>query len=633
MAFSCSNKKNKIGINDSDNASLIDGDILTDSDAETSDSDPDGAITDSDIENDSISNDSDTSEPTEDDASGGDEDEVTMELPDNGMGPGTEAEYTTDSDNSNGVEVNDDGELELDMSVDGSTQSSMKYLWASNSDEGTVSKVDTVNLVELARYYVGVTEDSNPSRTSVDLAGDVFVGNRNDSSVSKISADTSRCVDRNGDGKIQTSVDTNGDGWIEESEMLPRDSNGVSTDECVVWTKLFNKDDADTPSECKGIRGVAATPDTGTNYEFNGHVWIGCRDSSVSYKLNGNDGSILDFITHDECKPYGFVLDRDDHLWSSCRGGNQAAWIDYNVQDDAVLIKEPTKEEAEKYEPYGIAVDGDGNIWFSQMSGHVLKYTPDSTEFATDPETLDNGTWEALKIDGYAFRGIAVDIDGFVYTISTNDTANIFMIDPSKFPAADSYSGPYYLGDEPSGMDATFGTGVALDSNHHLWGVSKGGLTNGMVTRFKIDRSGPKPVLLETEKEIVAIGDGPYMYSDFTGYSLLNFASKEGWYTQIFSICPDVLSTKWKSIFWTGSAPPHTRYVIRVRANNFIELLPTESFITIVEVPSDTSPKDIPGIMPEGRYIEIEIRLYSEDGKTTPTVGNISFDMECVDIK
>ena len=59
---------------------------------------------------------------------------------------------------------------------------------------------------------------NSPSRTGVDWNGDLFVANRafgGQSSVTRIANDFARCVDRNKNGKIDTSSDTNGNGSIE----------------------------------------------------------------------------------------------------------------------------------------------------------------------------------------------------------------------------------------------------------------------------------------------------------------------------------------------------------------------------------------------------------------------------------
>ncbi len=94
------------------------------------------------------------------------------------------------------------------------------YIWIANSPEGTVSKIDTVMATEVARYRTGPGAP-DPSRTSVNLEGDVAVLNRT-GSVSKIAATLKDCTDANGNGIIETSSG-------------PADILTWGADECVVW--------------------------------------------------------------------------------------------------------------------------------------------------------------------------------------------------------------------------------------------------------------------------------------------------------------------------------------------------------------------------------------------------------------
>jgi hypothetical protein len=68
-------------------------------------------------------------------------------------------------------------------------------LWAANTGESTVSKIDTRTITEEGRYRTHL-EWGSPSRTSVGLGADVAVGNRT-GSVVKIWADPADCAERN----------------------------------------------------------------------------------------------------------------------------------------------------------------------------------------------------------------------------------------------------------------------------------------------------------------------------------------------------------------------------------------------------------------------------------------------------
>lgn len=133
-----------------------------------------------------------------------------------------EQNYTYDSDFEKGTLVN----LELNPNHDqlqltNKSQSSFSFIWVPNSNEGTVSKVDTVTGQEVARYRTGPQNNGNPSRTTVDLDGSCWLGNRQTGTAVKIGLlENGGYIDRNHNGIIETSRDLNGDGVITGSELL-----------------------------------------------------------------------------------------------------------------------------------------------------------------------------------------------------------------------------------------------------------------------------------------------------------------------------------------------------------------------------------------------------------------------------
>ncbi len=544
-----------------------------------------------------------------------------LELPDEStMGPETEKEYEPVLENSDGVDTTDDGWLVLKKGLKGD----LNNLWVSNAAEGTVSNVDTELIKEVGRYHSGLAPDPNPdpSRTSVDLAGDVFVGNRGDGSVTKISGSTDRCVDRNGNGTIETST---GPG-----DIYPRagagDPNGVlagqSTDECVLWTKAL----ANEGIGCDGPRAVAATWETGDNFEFNGHVWIGCRDSNTIFKLNGNTGDVLvsygpfDGLSGKEnVSPYGFVLDKAElnRVWISGKGGDGTPAV-YWMDTRNGVVKMAVDGADFSPLPYGIALDDNSHVWITtDKVGEVWRYKPD--------EQL----WEGLVVGDVKFKGVAVDADGFVWPIVNSDVAAVYAIDPATFPAAGSASSAYTLADDINTPEK--GGGVAIDFSGHVWGVSGKGCTEGEKTgcasRLVVDRSGSLPVISGVADN-VQVGEGTYSYSDMIGYSLRNFTTKEGWYRQIFDVCNNK-STKWKQIAFESRTPAGTRFIIRARTADQKADLLNATWYTVVQVPSDVSPVDLPANLPEGHFIELEVRMYTQTNGVSPEVGQIGFTYEC----
>ncbi|MCK5798662.1 MAG: hypothetical protein KAI47_15825 [Deltaproteobacteria bacterium] len=554
--------------------------------------------------------------------------EQGIELPPGStMGPGTKKEYVPGSGNSEGVQTDKDGWLRLksDLSAD------RNNLWVANADEDTVSNVDTKLIKEVGRYFTGLGTGSNPSRTSVDLAGDVFIGHRSDGSVTKIAASTGRCVDRNGKAGIQTST---------TSTPLPRSTNatsgfpvGQSTDECVLWTKDLSKE----AIGCGGIRGVAATAETGVNFEFNGHVWIGCRDTNTIFKLNGKTGAVMaSYGPFDgknstlEVKSYGFVLDKKgtNRLWIAGKDGDKAVyWMD---TQSGTMHKAVDAANGNAPTPYGIAMDDHSHVWIAtkddgkegvqpNLAGDIWRYDPLAKK------------WEGVHVaDGVKFKGLAVDVWGFVWAIdNASKPARIYMIDPATFPKASCVHGPYSLGDSNNSPES--GGGVAIDFDGHVWGVSKKGCPtgakDGCATRLKVDRSGSLPVVA-AKVDIVPVGEGTYSYSDMIGYSLRNFTTKEGWYRQTFDVCND-RSTKWQKMAFESKVPAGTRFIIRARTADKMADIANVAWRTVVRVPPDSSPVVLPSDMKEGHFIQLEVRLYTQDSAITPSVGKIGFTFTC----
>src|SRR5450432_3195565 len=266
--------------------------------------------------------------------------------------------FTLDGGNAgsfgNGVTVDPNGRVTLS-----STDLQLNFALIANWTMGTVSKYDTKNLLpdggihEVARYISVIPIDGkgnpnhstsaqvyNPSRTAIDINSDFwvanFAANKNQYfSATKIAGNTFDCIDRNGNGKIDTSFDdptTPGGifGVIDPSEYAnPKDPNNVlEYDECVLFTQELGNINPN------GAFGEGAIAIAGGIEGAPGDVWVSTWIDRKVFRLdplNGvpkpvyPDGGV--FFSVPDLEPYGAAVDALNRLWVVARTSNTLALV------------------------------------------------------------------------------------------------------------------------------------------------------------------------------------------------------------------------------------------------------------------------------------------------------------------
>ncbi|MCX4239130.1 Vgb family protein [Paraliomyxa miuraensis] len=346
-------------------------------------------------------------------------------------------------------------------------------IWIANTPDGTVSKIDTQSGVELARYATGASAASDPSRTSVNLLGDVAVVNRAGGSVLKIAAVLERCVDANGNGSIETSSGP--------TDVLP-----WGQDECVLWeTPLYT-----------GAR--AAAWDSGNDPEnlddmgcqvVDPSLWVSAMDETNTvhvWRLDGATGTKLQEVTLPGWNGgwggvYGGAVDRERGFWAPGKDNTVLVHVDASTF-------ELTVHDAVGYERfYGIAMDADGTPWVaSEFDDRLLHFDRGSEQF------VDHGA------TGHgSLRGLAVDEAGNAWIAANN---------PCDLVRFDRGSGAY----ENIALPGC-GTpvGVSIDVEGFVWVVDQ-----GSSLAYKID-----PITRAVVATVTGLS-GPYTYSDMTGSGL-----------------------------------------------------------------------------------------------------------------
>ena len=474
-----------------------------------------------------------------------------------------------DDQTSQGVVLDDDGAITLDV-----RRIETNFIWISNTGEGTVSKVDTRTYEEVARYISGPDGTGNdPSRTSVNTYGDVYVGNRSGTSVTKISTLGADCPDTNGDGMITTS-------------QGPTDVLAWGQDDCVLWN-------TDLPNGGI-IRAVAAQDGHPSDDTLRPGVWIGGWGGIV-WKLDSDTGAIL-VETNSPVTNYGFALDGLGNLWISgwTDGGlgridtlrcvdtatcNAAMVCDREDGDDCIK-----QRIAMPHRPYGITVDFKQRVWTGGDS--TSRYDP----------SLAVGSRFVHVASGF-MHGIAADDKGFVWSAGMS-------LGVIRYDADDPNQNLAVAGSEQSAK------GMAIDLDGKIWSINQQDASATVIIPGAA--LADHQVLANQVTGFVA----PYTYSDMTGAQLRFVTDERGYYRRVYEGCTSdqVLETEWQNLQWDAETPGDSRIVFRGRSANTRDGLAAQPWVLLATQPPDTSPKEIAAALEAAnqqglKYIEIEAQL------------------------
>ncbi len=549
------------------------------------------------------------------------------------IGPGT---FTLDGGSGGsgeGVKLDPNGFVVLNQG-----SSEFRFMWIANDVRGWVSKFDTRTGKEVGRYYSVIPKDCSnsggppcaggqvtntvadstwhPSRTAIDLAGDMWVANRGIGkigTVTKIANDVASCIDRNGNGTIETSRDINGDGQIStlaaDGEMIiPTDlANPETYDECVLFTRTVG-----AAPGASGVTGRALAVSAGAE-GTSGDIWVGVFSEQRMYKLNSSNGEPTPVTTGGPTYiqlsfgPYGATVDRLQRLWVVQPGVARLALIDTTT---GTLVSNNISNTAE-CAAYGIGIDGRNRVW---LPGWSLGAAACRYDHST-------GTWQrfnfttATSQTGSNFnmgRGIAVDAAGRVYMSGYGGSSAQLI----RFDAETGAIIPFGTADfiDMSDATTTSSIGVGLDADGHPW------VNNYSGNATKVDHV--TGAITRTPQQPA----GLYTYSDFTGYQLRNFTAPRGTYRRDFMACDD--QSTWRTLTWDATVPANTTIQVFVKAANTEAELNSTTLVRYG--PFTTSPVDlVQAGVPQAKYLRVEFVLRSVDGQTTPVLKGFNVVWAC----
>ncbi|MCA9690611.1 MAG: lyase, partial [Myxococcales bacterium] len=354
------------------------------------------------------------------------------------------------------------------------------YLWVANTNQGSISKINTVTLIEEARYYSDPNPPAaSPSRTSVSISGHyAAVSNRGTGTVSMFAATLDGCVDKNNDGVITTSPD--------KDTLVP-----FEEEECRIWTTTVNPPIA---AYVGGPRGTTFAPglfNEGTCEYDAQKLWVGWHTSNgIAYmaRIDINSGTFDVTVPVEgwtaSHAPYGAALDGQGNVWFT------GVFEDHLYRVNGKTFELSKWTSGLGHSPYGMTVDFNGIPWFGGYFGPVAYFDPVTETFGTIPDT-----------DAY-HRGIAVDLNYQVW-VATNagggPGCGLQQVDGETKTLIKNHVFP----------QCGTPVGVSIDLEGMVWMVDYDGWA------WRMDP--------ETEaKDQVLIGGVHYTYSDMTGGALKN---------------------------------------------------------------------------------------------------------------
>ncbi len=491
--------------------------------------------------------------------------------------------YTNNSDFDNGTLVNlEHNTVHDQLQLSNGSESTFSYIWVPNSNDGTVSKLDTLTGREMGRYKVcpdNVSAYANPSRTTVDLLGNCWVGNRQIGTAVKIGLyENGQYQDRNDNGFIDSSRDRDGNGVIDPDEIL-----AWGQDECVFYEVILipGMEGTCIPGKYNGtyVNDYYNPGPRGLAVDAKNNVWIGTFGTKKYYYINGSTGEILKSVDISSTGHtiYGAVIDSNGILWSSGNNGNNVLRLDPS-NDSFTKILLP-------HMAYGLALDQNNHLFVSGLNYYKTS-------------CINTLTGEILWTKDASYgQGIAVTPDGDIWTANNNQNS------VSRFSNDGTFKITIPIGNTP--------TGVAVDREGKVWVVDVGD--------EYIHRINPATNQVEISKRIP--GGMHYGYSDMTGLVSSTITTSRGTWNLIHD--SGITDAPWGTVSWNSYQPLGTSISVRVRSSNDQNHWSVWRIVTNgVNLVST----------PPGRYLQVETTLERLQGSVSPILYDLTVGVPQADL-
>ena len=502
----------------------------------------------------------------------------------------------------------------------------LPFINVANSSRGTVARIYTgadpaSDPSGVVGEYLSAPDNRgrNPSRTTVDRYGNIWVGNR---------AEGYDVSDGNGGSITEFGIVIGGTRCRANRSSDP---DGDFLKEPFIYNTCVDRHGATVNDPPDGLIRTARA----ASLQMPSNLQLPWSNSDSADSLGGvstaEDEAILSYLRVVPIGVRTIVIDPSNNLWV---GSHLSRWNEFI--DTGAGMQVTGRRLSWPGGGYGGVIGGDGAIWSSGAassppqllrfqpgagmpvtSGGTIRNTEGNYGIGVDP--LTGAVWQPryttpgevmqFRVDhcstrfpiGQALnRGIVIDGHGNVWVGGSDST--IFHLTTAGATVGAVSISP---GSEP--------LGVTVDSSGMIWAIC----ANNYAVR--IDPSLPavtfgndRPVGQVVEVVPLGAGAGPYNYSDMSGFVTLSTAQSAGvWDYVEDSGTPE---TQWTSLNRDAQTPVGTRIVVEVRAANTITELPSWPFRPVVVsgvTPQGTTP--LPAGT-KGQYIEVRVNLLRDFG-------------------
>lgn len=465
------------------------------------------------------------------------------------------------------------------------------FLWIPNNN-GTISKINSLNAKEEGRYIVWPSKDkatsyNGPSRTAIDLDGNCWVANRGLGTVVKIgSKEDSKFEDRNKNGICDTCIDLNNNDIIDDNELLP-----WGDDECVLKEIILFGDNpgAYTPGTYSKEYNNSIFP-RALAIDRNNNLWVGAYDLKKYYKIDCTSGKFLSIIDLSDWNhhPYGAVIDKYGFLWSSSGPSEEKNLLKIDTNKDVVVSKILDLQELS---PYCIALDKLNHLFVSGWTSNKIARI-----------NIINNTLDWIYSDNMHLnnsRGITCTSDGDIWVANSGNSTVTRYTNDGNFIAS------IPVGKNPIALSE--------DSLGNVWVC---GLSDEKI--YMINHLTNK---IELIKDISG-SNGHYAYSDMTGIIARTITNKIGKWTVVYD--SKYINSIWENISWFSEEPEGTLINIKLRSSN--DKLTWSNWVL-------TSNNSTLNNIPRGRFLQIEVTFKIISGNNVPSLSKLIIESLAPSIK